>query len=131
MKRPNEVSTYTMLTTESDNQTKSPIFMAVWFATFIVLPVTMLTMIGLSFTDVVVNKHEASVAGLGGGIAAMLGGLGGFVAGMAALLAMDKRPDPPLVTHTTTTTATGEAALAAAPAVAGEDDGKRKAKAKP
>ena len=119
--KPADVSTYTMLTTEADNQTKSPIFMAVWFATFIVLPVTTLTMIGLSFTDVVVNKHEASVAGLGGGIAAMLGGLGGFVAGMAALLAMDKRPDPPSITQTTTTTTT-----AALPA----NDGKQ-AKAKP
>ena len=126
------VSTYTMLTTENDNQTKSPVFMAVYFTVYIVMPVSMLSMIALAFVDVVVNTHDANLGGLGGGLASMLGGLGVFVSGMALLLAQDKKPDAaPSIQHTSTTTATGESAIAAAAPSLGEDNGQRKAKAKP
>lgn len=90
--------------TEKDNRTVSPTFLAVWWAVFVVLPIVLLSMIGLAYVDVIVNKREANLGGLGGGIGAVLSTLGIFVASMVALLWQDKKPESPQATTTTTTT---------------------------
>lgn len=102
-----DVGLFRGLITENDNRTISPTFSAVWFAVYVVLPMVILLLTALAFVDVVVNKHDANVGGLGGGIAAVIAAVGAFISGLALLLSQDKKPDPPVTTTTTTTTATG------------------------
>lgn len=102
-----EVGIFRGLITENDNRTISPTFAAVYFAVYVVLPLVIIALVSLAVVDVVVNKHDANVAGVGGGIAAVIGAVGAYVLGLAVLLSQDKKPDPPQITTTTTTTATG------------------------
>jgi hypothetical protein len=127
MKRPREVSMFRMLITESDNQTVSPVFAAVYWSVYIVMPASVVLTIALAYVDVLVNNHEANLGGLGGGIAAILAALGAFISGMALLLSQDKKPDPPIVTTTTTTTATGPASAAVDVQQGGSDGARAKA----
>lgn len=127
-----EVGIFRGAITERDNKTVSPTFLAVWWAVFVVLPVILLAMIGLAYVDVIVNKREANIGGLGGGVATVLGGLGLFVGSMVALLWQDKKPDSPpaAITTTTTTTSAVVPPVPEVPAIPEAPNGeKRKAKA--
>lgn len=105
MKR-RRVGIFRGLITEADNETTSPTFAAVFFAVYVVLPLVLIMLSGLAITDVIVNKHEANVGGVGGGIAAVIASVGAFVTGMAVVLSQDKKPDAQQTVTTTTSTTT-------------------------
>lgn len=113
MKHAREVGWWEGSITGSDNETMDPTFMCVMFAVFILTPLVILALIGVAIVDVYFNHHDASVAGLGGGIAAVIGSVAAFVLCMSQILKQDKMNNsgapPPAVqttTQTTTTTAT-------------------------
>jgi len=72
---------------------------------------SILSLLGLAYYDVIMNESDFNPAGLGGGISAILGGLAAFLAGIGTYIMMERRGQfapfpPPTVTTTTTTTPT-------------------------
>lgn len=114
---------WTQAITEDDNHTIDRPFLFVFFAVFIILPIVLAALIGLSVIDVVVNNSEYNPASLGGGVAATLGGVAAFVVSMVALLYQDKKASPPSVTTTTTVATKTVEAGAASPVVGTSADG--------
>jgi hypothetical protein len=79
--------------TEDDNRTVSPVFLAVGFTIYVVMPLVIVLLATVAIVDVIVNHHEASIVSVGGGIAAVIGAVGALVTGLAVVLRQDKR-DP-------------------------------------
>lgn len=90
--------------TGPDNVTIDPTFLCVMYAVFIVLPLILISLIGISLVDVFVNGNDYSPVSLGGGIAAVIAAVGAFIGTCAALLAQDKKPQPPSTTTSVTQT---------------------------
>lgn len=88
--------------TDDTNRVIEPSFLCVIFAVFLVMPTVILILSGVAVLDVVMNKHEASIGGLGGGIAAVIASVGTFVGAMAIVLNQDRKPQNPGITTTTT-----------------------------
>ena len=72
------------------------------FAVFFVLPLVIVALVSLSAIDVYMNKHDANIGGLGGGIAAVIASVGAFIASCALILSQDRKPLPQQTTTTTT-----------------------------
>jgi len=96
--------------TGDDNRTIDPSWLVVMYAVFFVLPLVILALIGVAMIDVFYNKHEASVGGLGGGIAAVIGAVAGFIVSCSVILKQDRAPQSP---STTTTTAVQQTTVSA------------------
>lgn len=90
-----KVALWRQAITGDDNKTLDPAFLPVMFAVFLVLPAVITLMIILAGIDVIVNKHEASIGALGGGIAAVIAAVGAFIASCAVILRQDRTTTSP------------------------------------
>lgn len=100
------VGAFRQAITGGDNTTIDQTWLVVMFAVFVVLPLVIISLVTLAALDVFLNHHEASVAGLGGGIAAVIAAVGAFVASCALILSQDRKPQPPQTTTVTTASKT-------------------------
>lgn len=106
--------------TMADDKTLDQSWAIAHFAVFRILPSVIGLLVALAAADVILNKHDAQIAGLGGGIAAVIGAVAGFIAAAALILRQDRAtPAAPgtaatgAVTTTTTTTAPADPVPAA------------------
>lgn len=90
--------------TQADNRTFDPTYACILFVTFIVLPLSMVGILGISALDVYFNKHEFSAAAVGAGIAAVIVAIGGYLAAAAAFINQDRKPGAPSKTVTSSST---------------------------
>jgi hypothetical protein len=105
--------------TGTDNRTIDPSFLVVMFTVFGILPMVIVILCGLSGLDIWLNKHEAAVGALGGGIAAVIASVGALIASCAAILYQDRKPSAPATTTTESqSTVVKTVVPAAAPVVA-------------
>lgn len=99
-------SWWRQLITGPDNVQIEPSMLAAMFGVFILLPFVIILLCGLAYLDVVVNKHDAAVGALGGGVGAVIAAMGAYIVSLVLMLRQDRAPLPPGTTTSSSSSTT-------------------------